>query len=305
MRMFAVAILGAMAFSLSAQPPDHRGMHMARAVLFTATADSAQAVPRRPSAASATAGVTIDRIANDLRYDITYHGLEHGAPSRIALHNFGAGGTGAEVVVLCGRGAAPCPARPSARLAGAIGTLRLTNRLFSEFVSSRIYLEIDGGDGRPEIRGQLRTNGAMAPVRNYVARLAPVPGTPVTPATGEGTAVLSETFLPGNRVAVQYSVTVAGTSGPPEAMSLAGVNASDPGAAARFLNAARLPSVLRILSNRARGGGTFSGRYVARRADRSAVLAVNLLGTNRAPAIAVRTGRFPRGELSGVFMPVE
>lgn len=301
MRTLAVAILGALAFSVSAQPSHQPRMHMARAVLFTATANSAQVVPKRPSAATATVGVTIDRTANDLRYDLTYHGLEHGAPTRIALHNFGPGGTGAAVAVLCGQGAAPCPARPSARLAGAIGTLRLTALIFSEFVSSRVYVEIVGGDGRPEIRGQLTTNGAMVPVRNYLARLAPVPG---AAAAGEGTAVLSETYLPRGQVGVQYSVTVAGTSGPPQEASLTGVT-RQPDVVARFLKSARLPITLRSISARARGGGTFSGRYVARQADRSAVLAVKLLDQDRVPAITVKTGRFPRGELVGVFMPVE
>jgi hypothetical protein len=274
---------------------------MARAILFTATADSAQVVPHRPSAATATVGVTIDRTANDLRYDLTYHGLEHGAPTRIAIHNFGAGGNGAVVAVLCGQGAAPCPARPSARIAGAIGTLPLTARLFSEFVSSRTYVEIVGGDGRPEIRGQLATNGAMVPVRNYIARLAPAPG---APGAGEGTAVLSETYLPGGRVGVQYSVTVAGTSGPPDDASLTGVT-RQPEVTARFLRSARLPVALRAFSARARGGGTFSGRYVASRTDKSAVLAVKLLDPQHVPAITVKTGRFPRGELVGIFMPVE
>jgi hypothetical protein len=294
--------MGAITFGASAQPAQHRGMHMGGPVLFLGRASADQVVPRQPSAATATAAIIVDRAAERLRYDITFHGLERGSATHIGLYAFGAGGNGPTVLLLCGGGDAPaCPPGPSARLAGATGALRMTGPTLSDFASGRIYLQVDGGDGRPEIRGQLGANGAMVPSHDYVAQLRP---SGEAGATGEGTAVLSETDLPGDRVEVEYSVTVAGTSGQPQDVALVGVASPQESGNARFLSTGRLPNLRRLFGAAARGGGSFSGSYVVRRGS-SAVLAETFLTTHRSPALSVRTSRFPRGELVGLFVPVE
>jgi len=302
MRASAVVIVAALASGGAAQPPDHGGMHMGGAVLFLGRADADQVVPRQASAATATAAIIVDLRRAQLRYDLTFNGLERGGASRIALFNFGAGGNGTTVAILCGGGDAPaCPAGGGARLAGTSDIRRWSGPLLSEFASGRIYVQVDGGDGRPEIRGQLAANMGMVPSRAYVARLTPgsQPG-----ATGEGTAVLSETFLPGGRVAVQYHVTVAGTAGRPEAAALIGAPPQTE-TAVRFLDAQRLPNARRQLARRSQAGATFSGGYTARGAAPSQPLANAMLAGARRPVLAIRTSRFPRGELFGEFVPVE
>ena len=302
MRGLALVLIIVTASVASAQPGHRAGMHMGGPVLFLGRANGAQVVPRQSSAATATAAIVIDRAQGQLRYDITYNGLERGVATRIGLYNFGAGGNGATVALLCGGGDAPaCPERSSARLAGT-AALRPGGPLLSEFASGRVYLQIDSGDGRPEIRGQLDANGAMVASRIYLARLAP---RAEAGATGEGTAVLSETYLPDDRVAVEYSVTIAGTSGRPEEVALIGVASPGDAAAARYVRSSRLPTALRLFSAAARNGGSFSGNYVVRRSDRSALLADKLRDARQAPALAVRTSRFPNGELVGLFEPVE
>jgi hypothetical protein len=292
-----------MTFSVAAQPPHQPGMQMGGSVLFLGRATGDQVVPRTRSTAAATAAIIIDQAQGQLRYDITFIGLERGPPTRIGLYNFGAGGNGRPVVQLCGGGDLPaCPHGVSARLSGATEALRWSGQLLSEFASGRIYLQIDGGDGRAEIRGQLEANGAMVPNRNYVARLAP---RAELGATGEGTAVYSETYLPGGEVMVEYSVTVAGTSGRPEEVALIGVADPQVARSAPFLGAGRLPGPRRPPVAPGRNGGTFNGAYTVRRGDRSALLAERLLLARQAPALAVRTSRFPRGELVGVFVPIE
>jgi CHRD domain-containing protein len=282
------------------QPPHGGRMHSGGPVLFLGRADGGQVVPHQASGATATAAIIIDRVAQELSYDVTYQGLERGPPSRIALYNFGIGGNGAVVTVLCGPGAEACPPRPAARLAGMATGLRLPGRLLVEFASGRVYLQIDGGDGRPEIRGQLDANDAMVGHREFVARLAPGPA---RGAAGEGTAILTETYLPGNRVAVEYSVTVAGTTGTPNAVALVGLAAPADVTAARFTRSGRLLNVRRAVRARA-GGGSFNGSYISSGRDRSPVVN-RLIAEARTPAVVVRTSRFPNGELAGVFVPVE
>ena len=293
-----------LAVMASAAPAQQSGHGHGRTLLLLARADGGEVAPEGVrSAASATAAVLIDRREGRLSYDLTYHGMASGGPSQIALYNSGPGRNGPTVAILCGGGdERRCPQLPAARLSGGLADLRLPPRLLSEFASGRIYLQIDDANGRPEIRGQVEPNGAMVPVRNYIAQLAPRPG---GAATGEGTAVLSEAFLPGGRVAVEYSVTVAGTSGTPEAVSLSGVSQPGDIAAARFLRTRRLPVDREEFGTRARGGGSFSGRYVADSQGEKARLTFTQLVSTGTPAVAVRTSRFPAGELVGVFRPVE
>lgn len=301
MRVLALAALLISASVVLAQPIHQRRGHSGGPVLFMGRADAGKVVPRQTSTATATAAIIIDRVAQELRFDLTYQGLERGAPSRIALYNFGVSGNGPLVVDLCGGGAEPCPDRPSARLAGTAAKLRLPGRLLVEFASGRIYLQIHGADGKPEIRAQLDANDAMVAHRDFVARLAPAPA---RGATGEGTAILTETYLPGDRVAVEYSVTVAGTSGAPEAAALVGLATSADVTAARFSRPGQLLNVRRTIGKTAPRGGTFDGSYVTRRGSRAPVLKA-LIDQARTPAVAVRTSRFPNGELVGVLVPVE
>jgi hypothetical protein len=281
-----------------------RHHHGGGAVLFLARAVGGEVAPRAvDTPASATVAVVVSRGSARLTYDLTYHGLTGGAPVRIALHNFGRGGNGPVVALICGAGAAACPATPSARLAGTLERVALPPRLLSEFASGRIYVEVDVGEGRPEIRGQLEPNGAMVPMRNFIAPLRP---TGNGAATGEGTAVLSETYLPDGKVEVEYSVTVAGTSGEPEAVSVTGVPAAAAPPQMRFLSTGRLPVDSRRFGVRRQGGGSFGGRYVAASPTQKSQLTLDAyFMAARAPALVVRTSRFPEGELAGVFRPVE
>jgi hypothetical protein len=296
----ATLILAATASLAAAQPSDHG--HDLGAVLFLAQADGANVAPERVrTGASATGAFIVDRDDHHLSFDLTYHGLETGPPSRIALYNSGSGRSGPMVEPICGGGAAPCPERVSARISGTLGDKAFPPRLLSEFAAGRIYLQIDGG--RPELRGQLEPNGGMVPIRNFIAPLLPRPG---SGGTGEGTAVLSETYLPGGRVEVEFSVTVAGTTGEPQAISLGSAPQASLFVSTRFLASGRLPLDAKGPGVRRRGGGTFTGRYVARTAaERAQLTASSLMSAANAPTVAVRTTRFPEGELIGVFRPVE
>src|SRR5205814_3870836 len=88
----------------------------------------------------------------------------------------------------------------------------IDNKLLGEFGSERVYVEIIGADGKPEIRGQLSPNQAMVTVANYTVSLAPAAG---TNSQGTGTANISETYLPDGKVSVFYAATVANTAGAP------------------------------------------------------------------------------------------
>lgn len=296
----AVLMSASMALAQSSHRPR---MHSSGPTLFIAQATGGAVVPPQASKATATAAIIVDRAKGSISYDITFNGLERGAASRIGLYNFGAGKNGGTVLLLCGGDGAPaCPRRPSARIAADQRKFRMSNALFTEFITRRVYLQIDGGDGRPEIRGQLAFNDAMVPTRNYLAHLVPATA---AGATGEGTAVLFETYLPRGQVGVEYSVTVAGTSGTPEAIALVGVSPTEGGGGARFLKSAGLPNARRLLGASARTGGTFSGRYLVRSAGKAAPFPDKLLQASQAPALTVKTSRFPRGELAGLFKAVE
>jgi hypothetical protein len=297
MRAYALIALTGLTAIASAQP-QHAGHH-GRSVLFLAEASADQLPAGGPqSAGTATAAVVVDKDGRGLRYDLTYHGLERGSPGRIALYNFGRGGVGRTIVILCGQGDHPCPSRPSARFTGDLPDFPLPGELLSEFASGRIYLQIDGGDGQPEIRGQLETNGAMVASRNYIAPLSPT----AAGASGEGTAVLSETYLPDGEIAVEYSVTVAGTVGAPQSVALI---AGAPAGALRFTKSNRLPAAFLSTRDARRSGGTVRGRYVAKGRNRPPSVAAAMLPAQRVPSVVVSTSRFPRGELAGVLAEVE
>ena len=51
---------------------------------------------------------------------------------------------------------------------------------------------------------------------------------------------------------------------------------------------------------------SFNGSYVAERGDAKALLVSAILAAgDRSPIVAVRTDKFPQGELAGVLVPVE
>jgi len=297
------AALSAVAFA-QGHPQDTMVMDHGRTTLFLAQLTGAKVVPARTSSATATGAFLIDPAERTVRYELTFHGLENGPVKSIALHNFGAGGNGALVLTLCGSDGRPCPNAASANLTGtwdehARG--KLDGKLLGELASARVYVEIVGGDGKPEIRGQLEPNGAMLPVRNFVAHLEPAPG---SDTRGTGTAVLSEVHFADGRVSVFYQVTVAGTSGAPTNAALVGVPEAAAPSPPKFLRQNALPD-LKLLPSRAPGtGGTMTGQYEVKATQSDALYATKLLAGSREIGILVTTNRFPEGELFGLFKPV-
>lgn len=274
---------------------------MAMNTLFLAQLDGKQVVGKSSSLATGTGAFVLDPRRHTLAYHLTYQGLEAGAPQSIALYNFGAGQNGKAIQMLCGAGAQRCPSSPSATLDGALASdgRALDNALIGEFDSGRVYVEIVGGDGRPEIRGQLGFNGAMVRVANYTAHLAPVRG---SNSRGSGTAIVSETFLPGGKVSVVYVLTVAGTSSVPVKAALV---RNAPAAAARVAPEMVLPRpVLRASRDRATGG-TLTGTYDVNSAARNALFASRFVADGKGSiGLVVTTARSPGGELSGDLVPV-
>ena len=269
--------------------------------LFVVQATGANVRPASGSTATATGAFTIDPTQRTLTYDLTYHGLT-APPRSIALHNFGDGGNGERVHTLCGDGASPCPALPSGNLTGAWGSsgqAAFDARLLGEFASGRVYAEVIGADGKPAIRGQLEPNGAMVPVKNYVAHLTSTRG-----GNGVGTAILSETHFADGRVAVFYRLTVTGTTSAPRLVSLTGLNAGDRPEATKFLKENALPGLRALSPATATAGGTLIGSYDSKQTD--AKLATRMLSGGKAEVgITVTTARFPDGELYGAFRPVK
>jgi hypothetical protein len=297
-----IVVAGAPGGSEQLPPHRHGGP-----TLFVVQAAANKLQPSGSSSASATGGFVLDPQKFTLSYDLTYHGLENGGPRSIALHNFGEGGNGPRIRTICGEGGSPCPSAPSATVTGLLegggqGT-PIDSKLLVEFATGRMYVEVVGGDGRPEIRGQLEPNNAMVPVRNFVANL-----TAVAKGSGTGTAVLSEIHFADGRVGVFYRVTVAGTSGAPQAVSLSGVPDTDRPAAqpTAALAPRALPQPRVLPSKAATPGGTLTGEYQVRPNSTDAPLATRMLAANaKDVSIAVRTTRFPNGELQGVFRPVQ
>lgn len=273
--------------------------------LFLAQAEAAKVVPPRPSSATATGAFLVDPAKRTVSYDLTFHGLEYGPAKSIALYNSGAGGNGAVIHTICGSADRSCPNLASANLTGTWdgqGPPELDGELLGELASARVYVEIVGGDGKGEIRGQLEPNGAMVSVRNFVAHLAPTPGADTQAA---GTAVLSEVHFVDGRVSVFYQVTVAGTSGTPRGAALVGVPAATGPSPLKFLSRNALPKLRLVPSRASATGGTMTGQYEVNRKQRDALFATKLLSAgSRDIVIAVSTSRFPDGELYGVFKPV-
>ena len=282
----------------------HAGMKMATNTLLVAQLDAKQVVGGSASTATGTGAFLLDRTQRTLGYDLTYEGLASGGAKSIALHNFGQGKNGDVVKVICGADAKPCPNGPSATISGRFEQgdgRQLDNNLLGEFASERTYVEIVGNDGKPEIRGQLAPNSAMVHVMNYIATLTPAEG---TNSQGTGTAIVSETHLPGGKVSVFYAATGAGTAGTPTNAAMV----SGPTPRERtFSTQSALPKLQLRSSRERRSGGSLSGSYEINTAAPKALLATRLTAA-AAPGesgIVVTTSRFPNGELYGALVPVQ
>lgn len=277
------------------------GMAMAANTLFVAQLDAKQVVGGSPSSATGTGAFVLDR-KHALQFNLTYQGLDTAAKS-IALYNFGKGKNGEAVKVLCGPGAQPCPTGNAATISGSFerGDSRaIDNALVGEFDSGRIYVEIAGSDGKPQIRGQLGFNNAMVMVANYTVNLTPIPG---VDSKGNGTAVVSETYLPDGKTPVFYAATVAGTSGAPTNASLGGTATP---ADLAFSPQAALPQLKVVLSRERQTGGSLSGSYQVNAAAPNALLASRVMReSNGQSGLVIATSRYPKGELYGALVPVQ
>jgi hypothetical protein len=298
MQLFAVAVLISVVRPAGAQSPEP-GMRMSTRTLLLAQLDGRQVTGESSSKATGTGAFVLDSLAHTLTYSLTYQGLEAGAPRTIALYNFGAGKNGRLVGILCGPGAPRCPRSPSATISGDVGhESALGNDLTGEFDAGRVYVEIVGGGGSPEIRGQLGLNSAMVKVANYISHLVPIRG---TDSKGTGTAILSETYLPGGKVAVFYALTVAGTSSAPTRAVLTG-NAIPKASSLSALIS--LPPTEQWQS-RDKTGGSLSGSYDINATAPSSMSTLRLLSVEHPKIrLVVITGRFRTGELYGDLKPV-
>lgn len=269
--------------------------------MLVAQLDAKQVVGGSPSKATGTGAFLLDGKKRTLAFSLTYEGLSSGRASRVSLYNFGRGKNGGMVRDLCGGDATPCPGGASATISGFFegSDVRLDNKLLSEFASERVYVEVMGATGKPEIRGQLEPNNAMVMVSNYTVDLKPAAG---TESKGTGTAVVSETHLPGNKVAVFYAATVAGTTGSPTSAAL--VSGLTPQERA-FKADTKLPRFrLRSVAG-STTGGSLAGSYEIDGDKPAAPFATRLIASAKGETgFVVTTNRYPNGELYGVLVPV-
>jgi hypothetical protein len=261
---------------------DAARMPMPANTLLLAQLDAKQVVGGSASAGTGTGAFLLDPARHSLSYNLTYQGL-NAAPKSIALYNFGRGRNGKTLAVLCGAGMQQCPARASATISGRVENAQrlLDNAIIGEFDSERIYVEISGANGQPEIRGQLGANAAMVRFTDYTVRLAAANGSPAS----SGTAVVTEVHLP-RKTTIFYALTVAGTSSAPTAAALV----------ARETNRVLKTLPLDTKSSRlTANGGTLTGSFSTE------VRATQVL---RNATLIVMTQKFPKGELAGALMPV-
>jgi len=275
---------------------------MASRVLLVARLDGAQVVPAGTSQASGTAAFLLDPTHRVLSFDLTYEGLMRGGAKAVTLRNFGKGANGAVVAVLCGEGAAPCPAGSGATISGKVDRLGerakgrpLDNHFISELVSERVYVEIEATGGGPEIRGQLAPNDAMVPFVNYVARLGDARKTGAGAATG--TAILSEVYLPGDKVQLFYAATIAGAAGAPASAGLVALPQNAAPAAA-IKPAFRLPK-FQVQVLRGRKSGSLSGLYEVKRGAAAPLVERILAGGAKSAGLVVTVGDRAATQLLG------
>ena len=298
--LFAGAALAALAGPAPAQDMGMQdmGMHMPSNTLFVAQLNGGEVVGGSVSQATGTGAFLLDHARHTMSYRLTYQGLESGPAKSIAIHNFGRGRNGPVFAVLCGAGAKPCPDGNAATVSGTAGDGRtFSNATIMEFDTARMYVEIAGASGKPEIRGQLTPNSAMASYQNYVADLAPSGG-----GNASGTAVLTEVEIGPDKTSVFYTATVANASGPPLRASLIGVPANSRDR--EFKTELALPG-LRLMGEKSRAtGGTLTGSYDVGAAAGGPLAARLLSAGNQKVGIVVTTSRNPKGELFGAFEQV-
>ena len=150
------------------------------------------------SKGTATGAFIFNPLQRTLSYSITYQGLGDSGAGTVALYDFGAGGNGEIIRVLCGKDAPACPAGGST-IAGRLepgGASGTDERLIAEFDNGRVYVQIADASGAPQIRGQLSPNTAVTPVMNYVARLQPAAN---VDSKATGTAVSAKCRCPRPR----------------------------------------------------------------------------------------------------------
>jgi len=287
------------------------GMAMPSKTLFLARLDGGQVASPTTSSATGTGAFLLDPGRHTMAYQLTYQGLESGGARTVALFNFGRGRNGALLEVLCGGQASPCPDGASATISGSFSEIekrRFDNVINGELDSERVYVEIEGRDGKPEIRGQLAPNGAMVPYRDFVAHLTPLATLARQKGahgSGSGTAIMSEVYLPGGVVSMFYVVTVAGASGPPTRALLVGVPAGKDGASPGAFKPKLVLPAPKIAKSRSSDGGTLSGAYKVARGKAGAPLPAELIAAgSKEIGLVVSTSRAPDGELFGTFMPV-
>jgi hypothetical protein len=283
----------------SGRPEGHRH----GAVLFVVQAEARSTVPPARSEGSATGAFVVDVAKGTMEYDLTFAGLPAEGPRAIALYNSGPGANGRLVRALCDS-ATPCPTSAEANLTGrwTQREIRLDPALLSELASGRIYLEIAGREGQPELRGQLEPNGAMAPVRNFMAHLTPASERDTSGAVG--TAVVSEVHLPNGQVSLFYRVTVAKTRTRPVSASLVGVAARADTSTRGFL---RLPAARTLVALPRRApsrGGTLTAQVTVPARRRPSPVPSLLLPGRQGVGIVVTTEAMPRGELYGSLRSV-
>jgi hypothetical protein len=258
--------------------------------LYLANMTADQVVPPRVSTATGTGAFSVDKLQENITFDLTFHGLESPPLRGIALYNFSAGGNGEKIQDLCGAGQGACPTGSSGTLKGAFPSKVLTG-LRGELASMRVYLEIQGSDGAAEIRGQLEPSRLMVPVRSFVARLAPRHG---AGSSGSGTAVVREAHFANGRIEITFHLTVAGTSGPPTAAAL--VAGTD-----RLLTPFR--NLRRVPAAQAAPGGSLNGRFDVLPGGETREAALLLEAGDSPLGVLVSTSALPDGELFGVLEP--
>jgi hypothetical protein len=312
----ALMILGAAGAISEAQLPAYAQHDGHGATLYVAAIEGQQVVPPVPTEATGTGAFTLQGSGSrfSLRYDITYQGLA-AAPTRIVLRNFGAGGVGEVVHVVCGSPAVQCPQQPSATLNAEWSdraTPPINAALAREIVVGRVYVEIEDERGQGLARGQILTYDSMLPVQGFVTRLRPT-GTAAGPDAPSGTGAFYLAQTPDGEV-MAYHLTAAKTDGTPTKALIVPSDASGtpPGARATPLVEAVPQRVSpRVAPDQPAGtrgqrGGTIAGAVAApptRGADAADLRA--LASRPQRLNVIVTTDANPAGELVGELVPAE
>jgi CHRD domain len=287
------------------------------ATLYVAAIEGQQVVPPVATEATGTGAFTLQGSGNrlSLRYDITYQGLA-APPTRIVLRNFGTGGVGEVVHVVCGGQAAACPQQPGATLNAEWNdraTPPINAALAREVVVGRVYVEIEGERGQGLARGQIVTYGSMLPVQGFVTRLRPI-GTAAGPDAPSGTGAFYLAQTRDGSEIMAYHLTAAKTDGAPTKALIVSSDASGtpPGAQASPLVEAVPQRVSPRLApdqpagTRGQRGGTIAGTVAAPPTRGAGAADLRALASRpQGLNVIVTTDANPAGELVGELVPAE